>query len=182
LDSDNGGEFINANLLRYCREREITFTRCRPYKKNDQCHVEQKNWNVVRRTVGYLRYEGPVPRRKLSALYETLRLYQNFFQPSMKLAEKTREGAKVKKRYEAARTPYQRVLASAEVSDEAKAQLKARYLALNPLRLLQEIQRLQEELWPLAEEHRRPPSTLPTPSPAAAPSDADHDVDSKILK
>ncbi len=120
LDSDNGAEFINHDLKRYCEQEHITFTCCRPYKKNDQAYVEQKNWTAVRQNVGYHRYEGPAACAALNALYEPLRLYLNFFQPVMVLVEKIRDGAKVTKRYDAAQTPYQRVLAAPDVPEEAK--------------------------------------------------------------
>ena len=83
LDSDNGAEFINHDLKRYCEQERITFTRCRPYKKNDQAYVEQKNWTTVRQIVGYDRYEGQAACEALNALYGPLRLYVNFFQPVM---------------------------------------------------------------------------------------------------
>jgi hypothetical protein len=92
LDADNGGEFINHHLVRYCGGEEITFTRCRPYKKNDQCHIEQKNYSIVRQIVGYDRYEGAAAHAALMALYVPLRLYTNYFQPSVRLASKQREG------------------------------------------------------------------------------------------
>ena len=95
LDSDNGGEFINHHLVRYCTREKITFTRCRPYKKNDQCHVEQKNYSIVRQIVGYDRYEGETAHAALLALYVPLRLYTNFFQPSVRLVSKQRDGGKV---------------------------------------------------------------------------------------
>jgi hypothetical protein len=110
IDSDNGGEFINNHLLRYCNEHEITFTRSRPYRKNDNCFVEQKNYSVVRRAVGYRRYDTPSELEALNELYAVLRLYTNYFQPSMKLIEKTRSGSKVRKKYDKAKTPYRRVL------------------------------------------------------------------------
>ncbi len=103
LDTDNGGEFLNSELLRYCRTEKITFTRCRPYKKNDQCHVEQKNGSIVRRIVGYDRYEGGEACRSLATLYGVLRLYTNYFQPSLKLISKERAGSRVTKRYDRAR-------------------------------------------------------------------------------
>ncbi len=84
-DADNGTEFINLNLLNSCRQEQITFTRSRPYKKNDQAHVEQKNWSMVRQLVGYHRYEGQTACEALDALYQAVRLYINIFQPSMKL-------------------------------------------------------------------------------------------------
>jgi len=147
IDSDNGSEFINANLLRYCNEEGITFTRSREYHKNDQAHVEQKNWSVVRQFVGYDRYEGTTALRKLEALYQALRLYVNFFQPVQKLVAKERVGAQVRKRYDIAKTPYQRVLESETVSAEAKARLRDQYLHLNPAALLRQIEMLQEDLW-----------------------------------
>jgi hypothetical protein len=98
LDSDNGGEFINHLLVRYCDREAITSTRCRPYKKNDQCHVEQKNYSIVRQSVGYDRYEGKEAHAALMALYVSLRLYTNYFQPSVRLVSKQRDGGKVTKR------------------------------------------------------------------------------------
>jgi len=147
IDSDNGSEFINAHLLHYCQQHRVTFTRCRPYKKNDQCHVEQKNWCIVRQKVGYRRYEGKRSCERLARLYEPLRLYTNFFQPSLKLLEKTRDGAKVRRRYDPARTPSQRVEASPEVAGADKALMRETYSALNPLGLLRQIERLQEQFW-----------------------------------
>ncbi|NJM94752.1 MAG: transposase family protein [Cytophagales bacterium] len=97
LDTDNGSEFINFVLFDYCQAENITFTRSRPYKKNDQAHVEEKNGSVVRRMVGYDRYEGQEAQSALKTLYQSLRLYVNFFQPSMKLLSKKRDGAKVSK-------------------------------------------------------------------------------------
>ena len=150
LASDNGTEFINHDLKRYCEQEHITFTRCRPYKKNDQAYVEQKNWTAVRQNVGYDRYEGPAACAALNALYQPLRLYLNFFQPVMVLVEKTRDGAKVTKRYDRAQTPYQRVLAAPEVPEEAKERLRKLYLTLNPAALLRQIQACQAALWKLA--------------------------------
>jgi hypothetical protein len=150
LDSDNGGEFINHLLLRYCAREEITFTRCRPYKKNDQCHVEQKNYSIVRQTVGYDRYEGAAAHLALSALYRPLRLYTNYFQPSVQLISKQRTGSKVTKRYDLAQTPYQRTLASPEIAEEHKKRVHEEYLTLNPAALRREIAAAQEALWHLS--------------------------------
>ena len=150
LESDNGAEFINAGLKHYCEQEHITFTRCRPYKKNDQAYVEQKNWTAVRQTVGYDRYEGQVACEALNALYQPLRLYLNFFQPVMVLLEKMREGAKVKKRYDRAQTTYQRVLDSPDVPEEVKARLRQLYLTLNLAALLRQIEARQQALWKLA--------------------------------
>lgn len=150
IDSDNGVEFINAHLLRYCQDEHLTFTRSRPYKKNDQAYVEQKNWSIVRQLVGYERYESASAYEALQALYAVVRLYTNFFQPSLKLVAKERVGAKVKKTYDQARTPYQRVLESAQVSDEIKMTLRHQYATLNPVALLQQMRRLQTVFWKFA--------------------------------
>ncbi len=123
-DSDNGSEFINAHLLRSCQDELLTFTRSRPYKKNDQVYVEQKNWSIVRQLVGYERYESVSAFDALQALYEVIRLYTNFFQPSMKLVAKERVESLVKKTYDQAKTPYQRVLESEQVTEEVKATLR----------------------------------------------------------
>ncbi len=118
LDTDNGGKFMNYLLWQYCFDENLIFTRSRPYRKNDQCHVEQKNGSVVRRFIGYDRYEGVDPCRILNALYRQLRLYVNFFQPSFKLTEKKRQGSKVSKKYDIPQTPCQRVLAAPEIDAE----------------------------------------------------------------
>lgn len=146
IDSDNGGEFINNQLLRYCQQHKITFTRSRSSRKNDNCFVEQKNYSVVRRAVGYLRYDSEAELKLLNELYSNLRLYVNYFQPVMKLVEKQREGSKVKKRYDQAQTPYQRVIESTEVSEGKKQRLREEYERVNPAQLKREITRLQNEL------------------------------------
>jgi len=146
IDSDNGSEFINNHLLRYTQQERITFTRGRAWKKNDGCFVEQKNYSVVRRSVGYARYEGSAHVRLLNELYAELRLYTNFFQPVMKLLTKERHGAKVKKTYDRPRTPYQRLCSSTALSKQAKQQLRAQYAALNPAELKRNIVRLQSRL------------------------------------
>ena len=146
LDSDNGGEFINHHLKRYCEAEEITFTRSRPYRKNDNCFVEQKNYSVVRRHVGYGRYDSEIEVELLNQLYEQLRLYVNFFLPSQKLKEKTRQGSRVQKRYHKARTPYRRVLDCEQVAECYKKKLRTQYQTLNPAELERHIRRLEEEL------------------------------------
>ena len=147
IDSDNGSEFINAHLTQYCTDERLSFTRSREYRKNDQAHVEQKNWSVVRQFVGYDRYEGAQSLQRLDDLYDALREYVNHFQPVLKLVSKQRVGAKLHKRYDRARTPYQRVLDCEEVSQSAKEQLRQRHLRLNPAALLRDIERLQSRLW-----------------------------------
>jgi len=150
IDSDNGSEFINNHLFRYCVENKITFTRSRPYRKNDNCFVEQKNYSVVRRAVGYRRYDTPSELEALNDLYAVLRLYTNYFQPSMKLIKKTRVGSKVRKKYDEAKTPYRRVLDSATVPEETQEELKRVYATLNPVKLGREISRLQDRIDALA--------------------------------
>lgn len=146
IDSDNGSEFINEALYRYCLEHKITFTRARPYRKNDSCFVEQKNYSVVRRAVGYQRFDNEAQLGWLNQLYEWLDLYNNFFQPSMKLQTKERHGARVKKTYDKARTPYQRLLDSSFLSEQTKSKLRARYYLLNPAQLKRKIEKLQQKL------------------------------------
>ena len=150
VDSDNGSEFINANLLRYCEQHQLTFTRSRPYRKNDQAHVEQKNWTAVRQIVGYDRYEGQPACEALNALYATRRLYHNCFQPVMVLVSKERDGAKVTKRYDVPKTPYQRVLEAPDVSEADKTRLRQLYATLNPAALLRQIHAQQAAVWKLA--------------------------------
>ncbi len=151
LDSDNGGEFINRNLLSYCARNRITFTRSRSYKKNDSCHIEQKNWSIIRRTVGYQRFSSKAAYEILGELYMVLRLYVNFFQPVLKLVAKSRHGARVHKVYDTAKTPYQRILTSGVLTQERKHQLASIYEALNPKALLRQIRQPQQRLWTLGD-------------------------------
>jgi len=147
IDSDNGSEFINDMLFRYCQYQKITFTRSRPYKKNDQAHVEQKNWSVVRRLIGYDRLETQAQCSLLQSIYQDLRLYSNFFQPVLKLISKERMDKKTIKRYDTAATPYQRVLASTDIPLAAKARLTNLYVQLNPVTLRTTIDQKVDQLW-----------------------------------
>lgn len=149
IDSDNGSEFINDLLYNYCQNEHITFTRSRPYRKNDQAHVEQKNWSVVRNVVGYDRLETDVDWLLLKAIYTDLRLFVNFFQPVLKLVGKDRVGEKVIKRYDTATTPYQRVLDSPYVSKNIKTYLSLQYVLLNPVTLKFRIDANVAKLWKL---------------------------------
>ena len=151
IDSDNGSEFINHSFYAYCQKEKITFTRSRSYKKNDSCHVEQKNGNIVRRLVGYDRYTSKKAFDCLDRLYYCVRLYTNFFQPTMKLWSKIRDGSRVYKVYEKAQTPYQRLLQSDVLNECNKAELAATYADLNPVRLLKQINEHLEKLWRLSE-------------------------------
>lgn len=146
FDTDNGSEFLNEIVITYCRENEIEHTRSRPYHKNDQAWVEQKNGSVVRRLVGYRRLEGLAAVGILGRLYEAARLLVNFFQPSFKLASKTRVGARVTKRYHAPATPSARLLASTAIPDEMKEKVRSVAASLDPLRLLDEIRTMQRHL------------------------------------
>ena len=156
LDSDNGSEFVNHELLQYCQKERITFTRARPYRKNDNCYVEQKNYSVVRQTVGYQRFDTAAELMVLKQLYATLRLYTNFFQPTMKLKSKERFGSRVKKSYYAPQTPYQRVLACTEVNVADKKKLQRQYQSLNPAALKRQLDKYRKELFRLASKKRPP--------------------------
>ena len=165
IDSDNGSEFINADLLEYCQQQRLTFTRSRPYRKNDNCYVEQKNYTMVRRHVGYQRLAGQQQLVLVNDLYRHLRLYANYFQPLMKLKCKERRGSQVKKTYDVAQTPYERLQQSPYLSAASKRRLKAEYAGLNPAELKRQIERLQEKLlkWAAVTRprrlYRRPEST-----------------------
>ncbi len=150
IDTDNGSEFINEMLVDYCSKHEIVFTRSRPYRKNDQAWIEQKNGSVVRRLVGYGRLEGLRAAEGLGRLYTASRLFVNFFQPSFKLKEKVRTGARVTKRYHAPETPCARLLAWPTIDDAMKERLRSVLATLDPLRLLDEIRVVQEHLAGLA--------------------------------
>ena len=150
IDCDNGSEFINDLLYRYCLEEKITFTRSRPYKKNDQAYVEQKNGSVVRNTVGYERFETEEDLRLLQLVYEYLHVYVNFFQPVMKLIKKERIDGRTVKVYDQATSPYRRVLASADVAFEHKASLSNLYVRLNPVNLRKNVDLNVGKLWKIA--------------------------------
>lgn len=144
LDSDNGGEFINWHLFRYCKKEKITFTRGRPYKKNDNAHVEQKNYTAIRQLVGYERLDKREQLEILNDLYRNeWRLYINFFQPTMKLKEKIKDTktGKTKREYFKAQTPYQRLMEHTKATKKQKEMLQSIYDSLNPIKLQKEIER-----------------------------------------
>jgi hypothetical protein len=147
IDTDNGIEFINIELLSYCEADQLTFTRGRRQKSNDPCYVEQKNGNIVRQVVGYDRFGGELAYRPLASLYRALRLYVNGFQPSMKLQTKEREGSKVRRTYDRAQTPMQRLLASTILPPHKQHELLRITEAVDPLRLLTQLEHLQKALW-----------------------------------
>ena len=149
LDPDNGSEFINWQMLRYCQKNKINLTRSRPYHKNDNAHVEQKNYTAIRQLVGYARLEKREQLDILNDLYANeWRLYLNFFQPTMKLKEKIKDTGtkKTTKKYFEAKTPYQRLMEHPKISKEQKDMLKSTYEKLNPIALQAEIKRKLELL------------------------------------
>ncbi len=149
LDFDNGPEFVNNHLIRYCQAEKITYTRCRAYHKDDQAHIEQKNWSVVRQFVGYDRYESAAALVQMRRVYELLRLYVNLYQPVMKLVGKEREGSRVRKRYDQARTPYRRALEAGVIPDEKKAELERAMAENGPLSLRRRLDAELDKLWHL---------------------------------
>ncbi|MGY3362106.1 hypothetical protein ACVWZK_008769 [Bradyrhizobium sp. GM0.4] len=146
VDFDNDSAFMNDVVVPWCREQKLEVTRSRAYKKNDQAFVEQKNGAVVRRLMGYGRFDGVETARVMGRLYAAARLYVNFFQPSFKLKEKRREGAKVIKRYHPPSTPYERALAHPKMTAAVKKRLRDQYRSLDPVALLAEIRATQNEL------------------------------------
>ena len=146
IDSDNDSVFINDTLTEYCSVRSIEFTRSRAYRKNDQAWVEQKNGAVIRRFLGHERYSGQVAGQTIAHLHQAMRLYVNYFQPSFKLVEKTRNGSAVIKRYSSPATPCDRALRHDEVSNEAKTTLADRRATLDPVVLLHSIRETQSAL------------------------------------
>ena len=163
FDSDNDSVFINETVRDYCLAEGIVFTRCRPYRKNDQAHVEQKNGALVRRIVGYRRFEGMAAARELAGLYARTRLFVNAFQPSFKLAEKERDGARLRKRYHAPATPCDRLLADRRTSEEVRRRIEAVRADLDPVQLLAEIRCGQQALVAIADGT----IALPADTPAA---------------
>jgi hypothetical protein len=159
LDTDNDGAFLNNTLLVYCSEHNIVFTRSRAYHKNDQAWVEQKNGAIVRKLIGYGRLEGLTATAALRRLYESSRLYINFFQPSFKLESKHREGARVHKKYHPPETPYQRLIQHDDVPSDAKQMLRQTMEGLDPVLLLKQIRDAQDTVMALSQNR--------TPEPAA---------------
>ncbi len=163
IDSDNGSEFINAHLYRYCQAQAIQFTRGRPYKKDDNAHVEQKNWTHVRKLMGYVRYDSREALAAMNALYRhELRLFQNLFLPSVKLVQKIRVGSRLRRVYDRPQTPLERVLACPEADPAKGAHLKALRERLDPFALAQAIDQQLTQLYALAHQRSRVPTSPPT--------------------
>jgi len=155
MDSDNGPEFINQTLYKYCRREKLEFTRSRENKKNDNAYIEQKNWTHVRKVFGYLRYDAYEELAIMNDLYHNeLRLYKNFFQPVMKLVSKERIGGSVKRKYNVPETPYQRLMESDQIPEEVKEELKGIYLSLNPAQLKRNIDAKLAELYQAYEDKK----------------------------
>jgi predicted DNA-binding transcriptional regulator AlpA len=152
LHTDNGGEFINRALIDWCKQYGVRFSRGRPYKKNDQAWVEQRNWQSVRRVIGYGRYNNKPAYELLRKLYPLLDLQLNFFRPLRKLVAKERRGARVSKRYDEPRTPYQRLLAAGMLAPERQVKIDKQLQALNPAELQRQIDQLLHKLWKLADQ------------------------------
>ena len=146
VNSDNDSAFINDTLLDFCNQADITFTRSRPYRKNDQAWIEQKNGSVIRRFAGYERFSGPVAGQALAKLHALVRLYVNYFQPSFKLIEKSREGATVTKRYDLPATPCDRLLTHPSVHLDIREEIQIRRASLDPIDLLYRIRKTQAAL------------------------------------
>jgi hypothetical protein len=147
IDTGNGGEFINTQLLAWCSERHIQFTRGRPYRKNGSCFVEQKNGDVVRKTAGYFRYETPAEQAALAEVYRRLCPLNNYFYPSVKITGKIRlENGKCRKVYGKPKTPYERLSESADVGEDEKEELRRRAGLYNPVRLKIEMDKARNEL------------------------------------
>jgi hypothetical protein len=161
IDSDNGSEFINHHLARWCWQRDIQFTRSRPYKKDDNAHIEQKNWTHVRKLLAWDRYDTPQAVEAMNDLYRNeLRLWMNLFQPSVKLLRKIRVGSKLRRRYSEAQTPLDRVLASG-IDPQRAAALHALRQRLDPFELARNIDRKLERIFALANRRLSPRPTAP---------------------
>jgi len=167
LDVDNGSEFVNDRLIEYCLGHGIELTRSRPYRKNDQAWVEQKNGAIVRKLLGYRRFEGIAAARAITRLYGASRLFVNFFQPSFKLAAKHRDGAQVFKRYHPPQTPCERLLQAESIPMAAKNTLREISAELDPLKLLEEMRAVQAYLAALADGETPPQLTSDPPDLAA---------------
>ncbi len=157
IDSDNGSEFINYHLKAYCDQRQIQFTRGRPYKKDDNAHIEQKNWTHVRKIFGYDRYDSKAALEAMNDLYRNeLRHFQNLFLPSVKLMKKVRVGSKLKRVYDTPKTPFERVCACAQADPQKVAELKKLLDSLNPFELSKAIDQKLERIYRMAHARRTP--------------------------
>jgi hypothetical protein len=172
IDSDNGSEFINAHLFNFCQQRPkdqtVQFTRSRPYKKDDNAHVEQKNWTHVRKLLGWQRYDTAEALQRINSLYEKLRIFQNLFQPSVKLSRKIRKGSRVMRRYEQPATPLERVLHCAKKTPQIQA---LQFMAKNtdPFELSRQIDQQLDGLYNLKAQHNPLRERIPLTEPKLVP-------------
>ena len=171
IDSDNGGEFINVHLQRYCRREGIHFTRGRPYKKDDNAHIEQKNWTHVRKLLGYARYDSLAALTAINALYADLRVFQNLFLPSVKLLEKRRVGSRVRRRYDTPQTPLDRLRACPTADRATLARLDQLRATTDPFALARRIDDQLTHIYQLA-NHRVSPAASTRRVDAAGTVDA----------
>ena len=180
IDSDNGSEFINDHLYRYCQAEGIQFTRGRPYKKDDNAHIEQKNWTHVRRLLGYVRYDSVEAREAMNDLYrQELRRFQNLFLPSVKLAGKKRIGSKLQRRYEAPQTPLQRLQASGKADRERLAELQRQRTQTDPFELSATIEGKLKRIFALSREAPAPAQPVGERSLPARSSSGSRKVESR---
>jgi hypothetical protein len=170
VDSDNGSEFINHHLLTWCEQHQITFTRSRPGNSNDGCHVEQKNWAIVRTVVGYHRYDTAAELLLLNKIWALQSQLTNYFYPQQKLISKVRTGAKVSKKYDRATTPHRRAEVHSKVSDEDKAILADTYTSINPAAVQRQVQALTRELLTLTTSKAAPKTKTPVAATTRASS------------
>jgi hypothetical protein len=174
VDSDNGSEFINVHLLQWCEQHRITFTRARVANKNDGCHVEQKNWAVVRTVVGYHRYDTAAELLLLNEIWQLQSKLTNFFHPQQKLVSKVRDGARVTKKYDTAATPFHRVIGHPTTTVDDIAALALAHGRINPAAVQRRIQSLTNQLLTLTTSkagaciNKRAPSNEATKSPTRA--------------
>jgi hypothetical protein len=160
IDSDNGSEFINHHLWNYCEEEGIQFTRSRPYKKDDNAHIEQKNWTHVRKLMGWDRYDSPQALAAMNSLYEKeLPLYMNLFQPSVKLLKTKRKGSRKNRLYSRPLTPLDRLLASEHIDQSQKEKLMALRESLDPFELSEVVNQKLQQIWDKAHYRYKPPKT-----------------------
>ena len=174
IDSDNGGEFINHQLYRYCRNNKLKFTRSRSGNKNDGAHVEQKNWTTVRQLVGYLRYDTTGGLDLLNQIWAAQSLIGNHFYPQQKLISKVRDGAKITKKYDPARPPTPAPMAHPAVKPLRRRRLTAQHASFNPAAVQRQIQALCGDLLTLATAKNQPTTKPAVTPPAALQQAADH--------
>ncbi len=160
MNTDSGGEFINLNLIEYCKRTAIRFTRSRPSRKNDNCLVEQKNYDLVRKIVGYFRYDTDEQLAVLNQIYRLHGLLFNYLYPSQRLIEKHREGSKVYKKHDSPMSPYQRLLQSESLSKGMKTKLRVQYYRLHPLEIAKQISQLQEQLLQMVKRESGPSKSI----------------------